>query len=383
MTQSETEILARLRLINTEGIGPISFYRLLKTYHTATEAIKNLPPKFRPFSEHQAEHELKLAQSKNIKLIAFDDAAYPQKLLELEDAPPFIYVLGRTDILNHTASVAIVGARNASINGRKLASKIAYDLTNSDVLVISGMARGIDTAAHKGAMYALNQQGPTIAVLGTGADVVYPSENQAVYEQITEQGAVVSEFLLGTSAQSNNFPRRNRIVSALADATLVVEAGIHSGSLITARLALEQGRDVFAVPGSPVEARATGPNKLIREGAFLAENAEDILSNLNLCQHKKIKPLSRAAQEDLFAKPLDKVKNNVDIPQQPDNSKSELKVIDCLTTEGVYVDEIIRATGLDSATVSLELLELEMDGRIERQVGNKVALIKKAKKDAS
>lgn len=383
MALSETEILARLRLINTEGIGPISFYKLLDNYHTAEEALKNLPPKFRLFSEAQAEYELKLAQSKNIKLIAFDDSVYPQKLRELEDAPPFIYVLGRTDILNHTPSVAIVGARNASINGRKLASKIAYDLTNSNVLVISGMARGIDTAAHKGAMYALNQQGPTIAVLGTGADVVYPAENQAVYEQIAEQGAVVSEFLLGTSAQSNNFPRRNRIVSALADATLVVEAGIHSGSLITARLALEQGRDVFAVPGSPIEARATGPNKLIREGAFLAESAEDILSNLNLSRHKKIKPLPRASQEDLFAKPLDKVKNNVDIPQQPDNSKSELKVIDCLTAEGVYVDEIIRATGLDSATVSLELLELEMDGRIERQVGNKVALIKKAKKDAS
>ena len=383
MVLSETEILARLRLINTEGIGPISFYKLLNTYHTATEALKNLSPKFRLFSEAQAEHELKLAQSKNIKLIAFDDSAYPQKLRELEDAPPFIYVLGRTDILNHVPSVAIVGARNASINGRKLASKIAYDLTNSDVLIISGMARGIDTAAHKGAMYALNQQGPTIAVLGTGADVVYPAENQAVYEQIAEQGAVVSEFLLGTSAQSNNFPRRNRIVSALADATLVVEAGLHSGSLITARLALEQGRDVFAVPGSPIEARSAGPNKLIREGAFLAENAEDILSNLNLSRHKKIKPLPQTAQDDLFAKPLDKVKNNVDIPQQPDTSKSELKVIDCLTAEGVYVDEIIRATGLDSATVSLELLELEMDGRIERQVGNKVALIKKAKKDAS
>jgi len=145
---------------------------------------------------------------------------------------------------------------------------------------------------------------------------------------------------------------------------------------------LEQGRDVFAVPGSPVEARAAGPNKLIRDGAFLAEGAEDILNGLNLARCRKIKPLPPVAAEDLFAKPLDKVENNVDIPQQPDQTGKKPKVIDFLTAEGVYVDEIIRATGLEPAAVSLELLELEMAGRIERQVGNKVALIKRAKKDA-
>ena len=195
------------------------------------------------------------------------------------------------------------------------------------------------------------------------------------------RGAVISEFPLGTEAQSSNFPRRNRIVSALSDAVLVVEAGIHSGSLITARLALEQGRDVFAVPGSPVEARSAGPNKLIRDGAFLAENAEDILSVLSLARRKKIKPLPKTGTEDLFAKPLDKVENNADIPQKPDLPGKKPEVVDFLTAEGVYVDEIIRASGLDSAEVSLELLELEMAGRIERQVGNKVALIKRAKKD--
>ena len=367
MAATDTEILARLRLINTDGIGPVTFYKLLKTCRSAENALRSLPPKFHPAPLAAAEREISLARAKGIKILAFDNPEYPQKLRELEDAPPFLYVKGRTDILNRSPAVSVVGARNASINGRKLAS---------------GMARGIDAASHKGAMYALEQNGPTVAVLGTGADIVYPAENFSLYEQIAAQGAVISEFPLGTEAQSGNFPRRNRIVSALADAVLVVEAGIHSGSLITARLALEQGRDVFAVPGSPVEARAAGPNKLIRDGAFLAEGAEDILNGLNLARCRKIKPLPPVAAEDLFAKPLDKVENNVDIPQQPDQTEKKPKVIDFLTAEGVYVDEIIRATGLEPAAVSLELLELEMAGRIERQVGNKVALIKRAKKDA-
>ena len=381
MVASDTEILARLRLLNTDGIGPVTFYRLLKTYGDAENALRHLPTKYRPASLADAEREISLARAKGIKILSFDHPAYPQKLRELEDAPPFLYVKGRVDILNRSPAVSVVGARNASINGRKLASRIAYDLTGAGVLIISGMARGIDAASHKGAMYALAQQGPTVAVLGTGVDIVYPAENNSLYEQIAAQGAVISEFSLGTEAQSGNFPRRNRIVSALADAVLVVEAGIHSGSLITARLALEQGRDVFAIPGSPVEARAAGPNKLIRDGAFLAEGAEDILNVLSLSCDRKIKPLPTAVEEDLFVKPLDKVENNADIPQQPNQTGNKPQVIDFLTAEGVYVDEIIRASGLDSAAVSLELLELEMAGRIERQVGNKVALIKRAKKD--
>lgn len=261
MAATDTEILARLRLINTDGIGPVTFYKLLKTCRSAENALRSLPPKFHPAPLAAAEREISLARAKGIKILAFDNPEYPQKLRELEDAPPFLYVKGRTDILNRSPAVSVVGARNASINGRKLASRIAYDLTGAGVLIVSGMARGIDAASHKGAMYALEQNGPTVAVLGTGADIVYPAENFSLYEQIAAQGAVISEFPLGTEAQSGNFPRRNRIVSALADAVLVVEAGIHSGSLITARLALEQGRDVFAVPGSPVEARAAGPQQ--------------------------------------------------------------------------------------------------------------------------
>lgn len=222
MAATDTEILARLRLINTDGIGPVTFYKLLKTCRSAENALRSLPPKFHPAPLAAAEREISLARAKGIKILAFDNPEYPQKLRELEDAPPFLYVKGRTDILNRSPAVSVVGARNASINGRKLASRIAYDLTGAGVLIVSGMARGIDAASHKGAMYALEQNGPTVAVLGTGADIVYPAENFSLYEQIAAQGAVISEFPLGTEAQSGNFPRRNRIVSALADAVLVV-----------------------------------------------------------------------------------------------------------------------------------------------------------------
>ena len=224
MAATDTEILARLRLINTDGIGPVTFYKLLKTCRSAENALRSLPPKFHPAPLAAAEREISLARAKGIKILAFDNPEYPQKLRELEDAPPFLYVKGRTDILNRSPAVSVVGARNASINGRKLASRIAYDLTGAGVLIVSRMARGIDAASHKGAMYALEQNGPTVAVLGTGADIVYPAENFSLYEQIAAQGAVISEFPLGTEAQSGNFPRRNRIVSALADAVLVVEA---------------------------------------------------------------------------------------------------------------------------------------------------------------
>ena len=375
MAATDTEILARLRLIKTEGIGPVTFYKLLKTYRSAKEALQSLPPKYRPAPLSDAERELSLAKTKGIKLIAFDNPEYPQKLREIEDAPPFLWVKGRTDILNLTPAVSVVGARNASINGRKQASRIAYDLTNAGVLIVSGMARGIDAASHKGAMYALEQKGPTIAVLGTGADVIYPAENQSLYEQISMQGAVISEFPLGTEAQSSNFPRRNRLVSALTQGTLVVEATTHSGSLITARLALEQGKDIFAVPGSPQDARALGPNKLIKEGAILAESAEDILSHLNPEKQQQLIEYVDKLQKNADYPAKDNLKEAS--PPNDDVKQSETSsIIDCLSREGTLVDEIIRKTGQDAATVSLALLELELSGRIERQPGNKVALIK-------
>lgn len=369
MANSE-QLLDWLQLINSENVGPITFYKLLDFYDTAEAALEALPkfPKYKLFPRDAAKRELDKAQAKGIHIITKLDAAYPENLKHIEDAPPVLYVAGNTHLLKKELSLSIVGARNASINGRKTASHLAYDLTNNDVLVISGMARGIDSAAHKGAMYAKDQKGETIAVLGTGVDVVYPAENAKLYEQIKEQGAIVSEFPLGTEAQSSNFPRRNRIVSALSLGTLVVEATLHSGSLITARLAAEQGKDVFAIPGSPQDARAMGPNKLIKDGAVLVENHEDILEVLCANNHHKI------------IQYVDKCKKNVDIPFQLTEDKlcqnNPNALVDYINREGIYVDELIRLSGLSASEVSLKLLELEMDGRIERQPGNKVALIK-------
>lgn len=362
---AENKILDYIQLINSANIGPVTFYKLLRQYGSAEAALAALPAGRRTFSRSAAQKEFELARRQNTRLLAFDDPEYPENLRAAEDAPPVIYVRGQINCLRQPLSLSIVGARNASLNGRKLASQISCELTSQGIMIVSGMARGIDTAAHRS----------TVAVLGTGIDIAYPAENQKLCEQIAGQGAVISEFPLGTEPSAGNFPRRNRIVSALTDGTLVVEASLHSGSLITARLALEQGRDVFAVPGFPTDERSAGPNKLIKDGAFLVENAEDILNVLSADARRKIPRTPRPVQTDLFVKPLDKESKTADIPDTASPDR-ETDILSLLTPAGVYVDELIRVSGLDSAAVSLRLLELEMEGRIERQVGNKVALIK-------
>lgn len=380
MKTADEEIIDWLQLINSDNVGPVTFHKLLAKYKSAKEALGNLPSKCKRFPRELAVKEFDLCRSKGIRILTSNDSFYPKPLKNLEDAPPVLYTLGNTEILHHPLSLSVVGARNASINGRKLASRIAYDLTENEIVIVSGMARGIDSAAHKGAMYALGQKGPTIAVLGTGVDVPYPAENTALYHQIAEQGVIISEFPLGTEPQANNFPRRNRLVAGLSLGTLVVEATLHSGSLITARLALEQGKDIFAIPGSPNDARSQGPNKLIKDGAVLVETSEDILHILSMNNHRQIKSYTNKYKEtpeqNLFSKAIDKPLKTDNIPVT-ENIAAAKSVREYLNTSGTYVDEIIRNSGLDSATVSMELLELEMNGIIERQAGNKVALIKK------
>lgn len=361
------EIIDCLRLINTPRIGAASFYKLLKTYGSAAAALETVKL---PGSLTWAEDEMARAEKAGIKLVPFFALEYPQNLKSIEAPPPLLYVRGQTLVLNTPLSLAVVGARNASINGRKTASRIAYDLTEQGVMIVSGMARGIDGAAHKGAMYAKTQTAATLAVLGTGADVPYPEENRELYEQIATQGAVISEFPLGTLPAASNFPRRNRIVAGLAQAVLVVEATAKSGSLITAHLGRDLGRKILAVPGAPNDARAEGPNRLIKNGAVLVENAEDILPILlSLPRGSALKSLEpKTEQSDLFAEVSDN-----EFTEEP---VGKTKIIDYLNRDGVYVDEIIRASGFSQALVTLELLQLEMSGRIARLPGNKVALIK-------
>lgn len=371
----KAELADILQLLLTDGIGPITFYKYIQTYGSADKALAAATQKKKLFAKEKVKEEIEMAEKTGVKLITYLDDIYPESLKQLNDAPPVLYALGNTELLNYEPSVAIVGARNASINGRKIASRIAYDLTENNVLVISGMARGIDSAAHKGAMYAKSKIGPTIAVLGTGIDVVYPPENKDLYQMIAAQGLIISELPFGTAAQISTFPRRNRIISALSSGTLVVEAGLHSGSLITAKYALDQGKDIFAVPGSPLENRSQGPNHLIKEGAVLTENADDILNVLSITQNQQIKN----KQPSLM--PLDKAKNRVNISDikisesLPEKEKV-FSLLELITFEGVDIDELLRSSGLSQADFFSQLLDLEFSGKIERQVGNRVARLK-------
>ena len=366
-----------LQLMNTDGVGPVTFYNYLKKAGNLQNALELAAQKRALYSREMAQIELEKAAKLGVEIIAYTDKRYPQNLLELNDAPPLIYVLGRTDLLNYPVSISIVGARNATIGGRKMASRIAYDLTEADVLVVSGMARGIDAAAHKGALYAKGQCGATIAVLGTGIDVPYPAENTELYNNIRDNGLLISELPLGTPAQISNFPRRNRIIAALTEGTLIVEAGLNSGSLITAKLALEQGKEIFAVPGSPMESRSAGPNRLIKDGALLTENADDILNILSMRQNRTIK------EQKTFMRPLDKPKNQVNILPHKEVSIpiaetpiENAKLIDLISYEGVDIDELLRTCGLSQSEFFAQILDLEFSGKIERHAGNKVAKIK-------
>jgi len=372
-----SDLIEILQIISTDGIGPVTFYNALKKGGSVTEAMNIIAAKKTVCSRSQAEDIVAQAQKIGVKLITYQDKEYPEGLKQINDAPPIIYALGNIDLLHHPAAVAIVGARNASIAGRKMASRIAYDLTERDVLVVSGMARGIDCAAHKGALYAKNRRGPTIAVLGTGVDEIYPPENADIYHQIAEQGLLLSEFPLGLAAQMSNFPRRNRLIAALTAGTLVVEASLHSGSLITAKLAAEQGKEVFAVPGSPIESRAAGPNYLIKQGALLTENADDILNTLSITQNRQIKNY----QLELIG--LDKPQNKANISEhkimEPTIVKTpteNVQLIELISYEGVDIDELLRSSGLEQADFFMQILDLEFGGKIERQAGNKVARIK-------
>ena len=381
-----TNLVEIIRLLNTDGIGPVSFYKLLKQHGSASAALSAVAQKKQLFSQAAAEDEIARADKLGAKIIAYTDDIYPENLRQLNDAPPLLYALGNPALLQYPVAISIVGARNATIGGRKMASRIAYDLTEQEVLVVSGMALGIDGAAHKGALYAKHQQGATIAVLGTGVDEIYPPENRDLYEQIRHQGLIISEFSLSAKAQVSNFPRRNRIIAALSAGTLVVEAGLHSGSLITAKSALEQGKEIFAVPGSPLEARSAGPNRLIKDGAILTENAEDILNTLSITQNRQIK------NYQLELTGLDKPQNNVNIsaqkeiapqadnspakPSTPRSTAAKVPLLSLISYEGVDTDELLRNSGLEQADFFMQILDLEFAGKIVRLAGNKIGRVK-------
>ena len=309
----------------------------------------------------KVKEELELLGKISVNIITYQDELYPRNLLNIYDRPPYIYVRGNLN--KDDINIAIVGSRAASTYGKYTTERISRELALKGLTVVSGMARGIDSAAHRGAITA---QGRTIAILGSGLDVIYPPENKKLFADIIQNGAVISEFPLGTPPRSANFPARNRIISGMSYGVVIVEAGEKSGSLITARLALEQGREVFAVPGSIDSAGSRGTNKLIKQGAKLIENTDDILEEIlpQLEQTTALKT-SSALNAAEIKKELTEILNDVD-----------QKIFNDVSRGRVHIDDLISSTGLPSADILSALTTMELKGIIQQHPGKFFSLKK-------
>ena len=357
-----------LRLIRSENVGPRTFNKLLFHFGDAATALAQIPhmakqggrsKPIRLCPQAEAERELEQGEKLGFTLLTQIDPEYSPVLAGIDDAPPVLWARGDVGLLTQP-SVAIVGARNASLNGRNITRRMAADLGRARIVVVSGLARGIDASAHEGAMST-----GTIAVMAGGLDVVYPPEHADLYDTICQTGAAISEMPPGSQPQSGHFPRRNRIVSGLSLGVVVIEASLKSGSLITARMAADQGREIFAVPGSPLDPRAHGPNDLLRHGATLTESAADILEALAPMLQRPLSEAKSQDQPDAQPHPV----------SDSDLQSARAPILECLGYHAVTVDEILRQCQLSPAVVSFVLLELELAGRLERQSGHRVSLL--------
>ncbi len=367
---SDQERCDRLRLIRSKNVGPITFRRLLARCRTAEAALEALPELVRMggggksttvYSRAAALREIEAIAEHGARLIGLGEPDYPEPLAALPDAPPLITVQGHAHLLQGR-DFAIVGARNASAAGKKFARRIAFELGQEGFVIVSGMARGIDTAAHEGAL-----ETGTIAVLAGGVDNIYPRENTSLHERIAEQGLLISEEPLGLVPQARHFPRRNRLVSGLSRGVLVVEAAMRSGSLITARLAGEQGREVFAVPGSPLDPRCRGTNELIRKGACLTEYTSDIIEALE-------EQLRSLVQEPFEAKISPATEREDDSGTGENHMvQARIRIREMLGPTAVTVDDLVRQSRLDPSMVATILLEMELAGTLTRHPGNQVS----------
>ena len=355
----------RLRLIRSANIGPVTYAQLIGRFGSAAAAIAAIPllaarggGRAPVLADPRAiEREMAITAKLGAHYLFSDDPAYPPLLGALENAPPALILRGNAALLC-PISVAMVGARNASAAACRFARQLGHDLASEGVVVVSGLARGIDTAAHVGALGAAN--GQTIAVIACGIDIVFPPENAELQERIAQDGLLITEHPPGIEPLARHFPQRNRIIAGLALGTVVVEAAPRSGSLITARLAGEAGREVMAVPGSPIDPRAQGCNSLIRDGATLVQNAADILEQLRPIDGRMV----RAPARPFGAPPPD------------DASDADRRAVTALLgLVAVSVDELIRQSRLAPAVVQTVLLEMELAGRLERHAGGRVSLI--------
>jgi DNA processing protein len=356
----------RLRLARTPGVGPVTFAQLIARFGTAAAALDALPdlarrgggrPPAAPPEGAVAQEEARVAALGG-RYLFLGEADYPALLAELDDAPPALIALGDVALASRSPCVAVVGARNASAAACRFARELSLDLARGGAVVVSGLARGIDAQAHAGALGAASQGG-TVAVTGCGPDVVFPSENRALQAQVGTQALLLTEHPPGTEPLARHFPRRNRIIAGLSAGTVVVEAAPRSGSLITARLAGEQGREVMAVPGHPSDPRAQGCNGLIRDGAVLVQCAADVL--------EQVRPLDARAVRSPATR------WNGPPPDEADDA-ARRDVLRLLGHVPVPVDELVRQSGHAPGSVQMVLVELELAGRLERHAGGRVSL---------
>ena len=346
--------------MRSPGIGPVTFRQLIARFGSAAEALAAVPDLARRgggsaprlFGRDDAEREIDRVDKLGARYLTLGQGLYPRLLAELEDAPPLLMVKGDLGLLDRPA-VAMVGARNASAAACRFGRGLAHDLGQQGFVVVSGLARGIDSAAHDGAL-----DSGTMGVVAGGVDIFYPPENQERQTAMYERGLVLAEMPPGTEPRARHVPYRNRIIAGVASGTIVIEAAPKSGSLITARLAAEAGREVMAVPGSPLDPRAQGCNQLIRDGATLIQTAADVVEEL--------RPLeTRVASPSVPFEPAGR--------EEPDDSVLG-RVEELLGPSPVPVDEIIRLSGASSGAVQMVLLELDLAGRLERHAGGKVSL---------
>jgi len=370
MGLSSLEQIERLQLIRSDNVGPVTYRQLITRFGSAGEALRALPSitkntgrrRIKICPPQVAEKEMALTRQAGAEFCFHGTPAYPSTLAALPDAPPVLITKGNPDLLLRN-QIGMVGARNASAAGMKFARTIAQDLGKANIVVTSGLARGIDTAAHHGAL-----KSGTIAVIAGGIDVIYPPENKELYADIAAQGLIICELPIGTKPVARHFPQRNRLISGLSQGVLVVEAALRSGSLITARNAGEQGREVFSVPGSPLDPRHRGTNDLLRQGATLVESAEDILDVVNGALFRS------SRMPELPFGPVDETPV-ASPPDADDLGAARPHLLEKLSATPIDVDELIRQCDLTPALVLTILLELELAGQLERHAGNRVALI--------
>ncbi|MFV2002916.1 MAG: DNA-processing protein DprA, partial [Paracoccaceae bacterium] len=374
----EEERLNRLRLLRSRRVGPATFFRLLREYGDAGAALSALPEvaraagvkDYQPCPENVALAELGAGKLAGARLISSDEAAYPALLREISDAPPMIWVVGDTGLLSRPM-VALVGARNASSLGTRMARRLAAGLSEAGFVVVSGLARGVDTAAHIAAPKS------TIAVMAGGVDVVYPAENASLAQEISNDGLCLSEQPMGQRPQARHFPRRNRIISGLCRGIVVVEAAARSGSLITARCAADQGREVLAVPGHPFDGRASGCNMLLRDGATLVRSVDDVLCILTDAPEPRAPeaPTPEAPTPEAPTPEAPTTKPRItEVPAGMPEGRRDIKRLhaDILARLGpspLAEDQLIRDLNIPAAEVAPALINLELEGKINRAPG--------------